>query len=156
MELGQISMELVQAPADAPLPETPPGLGAVHHVGITVTDLERSVQWYAEHLGMVQWMKETFPGGRTAGIMRPGTQIYLGLTQHDAGVDEAFAPHRTGLDHLTFAASTREELHAWRAHLMARGVKCSDVHEYAAPLPFALFTFNDPDGVALEIFHLAV
>jgi hypothetical protein len=51
----------------------PSGLVGLHHVGITVTDIERSLRWYREMLGMVQWGEEHFPGGRTALLMRPGT-----------------------------------------------------------------------------------
>ncbi|MBA0125321.1 VOC family protein [Haloechinothrix sp. YIM 98757] len=147
-------MEIVLTTPSTPNTETPDGLAALHHVGITVTDLERSVQWYSEMLGMVQWMEEKFPGGRSAGMMRPGTQVYLGLITHDQGEGESFAPHRTGLDHLSFSAATRDELRAWHAHLSDRGVPCSDVREYREPIPFALFTFTDPDGVALEVMHI--
>ncbi|GLF98770.1 VOC family protein [Streptomyces yaizuensis] len=148
-------MEFVLTPPTAPPAPTPDGLAALHHVGITVSDLERSVRWYEEKLGMVQWMKESFPGGRTAGMMRPGTGVHLGLTQHDSGTGEEFAPQRTGLDHLTFAAGSLDELHGWRGHLASLGVECSEVREYKEPIVFALFTFTDPDGVALEVMHIA-
>lgn len=149
-------MKMVLTEASSPPPETPVGLGAIHHVGITVSDLERSVRWYERSLGMVRWMNETFPGGRTAGLMRPGTMLYLGITQHDEHHGEVFTPYRTGLDHLTFAASTREELKEWHSHLLGAGVECSGLREYTEPLPFALFTFSDPDGVALEVMHIGV
>lgn len=147
-------MELILTSPTTSVTDTPPGLAALHHVGITVTDLERSVHWYGEVFGMVQWMKECFPGGRSAGLMRPGTNVFLGLMAHEGNAGEGFAPHRTGLDHLTFAATTRDELRGWHAHLISRGVDCSDVREYGEPMPFALFTFSDPDGVALEIIHV--
>jgi glyoxylase I family protein len=148
-----MDIELVPPPA-TPVPETPPGLPGLHHATITVTDVDRSVAWYSEMLGMVQWMKEEFPGGRAAGLMRPGTQVFLGLASHDGNEGEEFGAHRTGLDHLTFAATDREELRAWHTFLVAKGVECSDLRVYTEPLPFALFTFTDPDGVALEIFHV--
>ncbi|MER6910142.1 VOC family protein [Streptomyces sp. NPDC000594] len=148
-------MEFVLTPPTAPPAPTPEGLAALHHVGVTVSDLERSVRWYEEKLGMVQWMKERFDGGRTAGLMRPGTGVYLGLTQHESGTGEEFAPHRTGLDHLTFAAGSLEELESWRAHLVSLKVECSEVRVHQEPIAFALFTFSDPDGVALEVMHIA-
>ena len=52
-------------------PNSPPDLAALHHVGITVTDQVRSVAWYGEMLGMVQWGEERYPGGSTALMMRP-------------------------------------------------------------------------------------
>jgi glyoxylase I family protein len=145
-------MQLVQT---APPVVAAPPLASLHHVGITVTDLDRSVTWYGEMLGMVQWMEETYPGGRTAGLMRPGTHVHVGLDAHDRNDGEDFAPHRTGLDHLCFGVASRAELDDWRAHLTARGVACSEIRDYTEPIPFALFTFADPDGVALELMYLA-
>jgi glyoxylase I family protein len=145
-------MQLVQTAP--PVVATPP-LASLHHVGITVTDLDRSVTWYGEMLGMVQWMEETYPGGRTAGLMRPGTHVHVGLDAHDRNDGEDFSPHRTGLDHLCFGVASRAELDDWRAHLTARGVACSEIRDYTEPIPFSLFTFNDPDGVALELMYLA-
>lgn len=149
-------MEMFLTEVSAPPAETPAGLEAIHHVGITVSDLERSVRWYERSLGMVRWMNETFTGGRTAGLMRPGTSLYLGITQHDTSQGEVFAEQRTGLDHLTFAAGTRQELKEWHVHLREAGVDCSELREYTEPLPFALFTFSDPDGIALEVMHIGV
>jgi len=143
---------------DAPATEAaePPPLAALHHVGITVTDQERSIRWYREMLGMVQWGEERHPGGRTALLMRPGTHVHLGLDSHEANAGEAFAPHRTGLDHLSFMITTREELEAWHAHLTGRGVGCSEVRDVVIEsVPASLLTFTDPDGVALEMIYMA-
>ncbi|MFE1101889.1 VOC family protein [Nocardiopsis alba] len=147
-------MKMTLTGTDTAPPRSPAGLNAIHHVGISVSDLERSVGWYERALGMVRWMDETFEGGRTAGLMRPGTMLYLGITQHDECGDEDFSPRRRGLDHLTFAAGSREELKEWQSHLIDLGVECSALREYVEPIPFALFTFTDPDGVALEAMHI--
>jgi glyoxylase I family protein len=133
----------------------PPPLAALHHIGISVTDQERSVRWYREMLGMVQWGEERYPGGRTALLMRPGTHVHLGLDFHETNQGELFAPHRTGLDHLAFMITTRGELEAWHTHLSERGVECSDVRDVVIETVSAsLFTFVDPDGVALEMIHM--
>lgn len=68
----------------------------MHHVGITVTDVERSVAWYEEMLGMVQWMTETRDGGWTAGITRPGSDVFLGLDTRERNEGERFGPHARG------------------------------------------------------------
>src|SRR5690348_8538869 len=83
-----------------------PALGAIHHVGITVTDLARSVAWYRRVLGMVV-AEERYPGGRTVVLIRPGTAVDIGLDDHDANEGERFAPHRTGLDHVSLAVPSR-------------------------------------------------
>jgi glyoxylase I family protein len=131
-----------------------PSLAGLHHVGITVTDLERSVRWYEEMLGLVQVMEEVYPGGRVVVMVRPGTAIDIGLDSHERNEGEPFAPHRTGLDHLALGTTTRAELDAWYAYLTAKGVECGDIKDVTEPLAFSLFSFTDPDGVALEIFYM--
>lgn len=141
--------------ATAATPAVPiPALSGLHHVGITVTDLERSVRWYSDMLGLVQQMEHFYPGGRVVVMVRPGTAVDIGLDHHERNEGEPFAPHRTGLDHLAFATTTRAELDVWHAHLSAKGVECSEVQDITEPLPFSLFSFTDPDGVALEIFYM--
>ena len=133
-----------------------PALSTLHHVGITVTDLARSVTWYQEMLGMVVLMEERYPGGRTVVLMRPGTGVDIGLDEHDANEGEPFACHRTGLDHISLSVPTRAELDEWHAWLTSRGIPCSDVRDITEPFPFSLFSFTDPDGVALELIHAPV
>jgi len=134
----------------------PPELAALHHVGITVTDQARSVAWYGEMLGMVQWGEERYPGGSAALMMRPGTHVHLGLDAHEANEGERFGPHRTGLDHLAFMVVSREELDAWQTHLSTRGVECGAVQDVVIEgLSVSLLQFRDPDGVALEMIYMA-
>jgi glyoxylase I family protein len=140
--------------ADAVLTTTAmPTIAALHHVGITVTDLARSVAWYGEMLGMMPVMEERRPGGRTVVLMRPGTTVDIGFDEHEANQGEPFGCHRTGLDHLSLAVANRTELDAWHEWLTGRDVECSDVRDITEPVPFALFTFTDPDGVALELIY---
>ena len=61
--------------------------------------------------------------------MRPGTHLHLGLDVHEANESEPFAPHRTGMDHLCLAVTSRSALVDWHEHLTARGVDCSDVRD---------------------------
>lgn len=131
-----------------------PELTALHHVGITVTDLERSEQWYGEMLGMVRVMEHFYPGGRVVVLVRPGTAVDIGLDSHECNEGEPFAPHRTGLDHLALSAPSRAELDSWHTYLTAKGVECSDIKDITEPLAFSLFSFTDPDGIALEIFYM--
>lgn len=133
---------------------TAPAVTGIHHVGITVTDLDRSLAWYAEMLGMIQWGEERYPGGRTALIMRPDHSLHLGLDTHNRNAGERFQPHRTGLDHLSIGVRSRDELVRWHTHLTERGVECSEIKDVVEPAPFSLFTLADPDGVALELIAM--
>jgi glyoxylase I family protein len=83
--------------------------------------------------------------------MRLDHSLHIGLDTHDRNAGESFAPHRTGLDHVGLAATSRDELKQWHAHLSEKGVTCSDIKDVVLdPITGALFTFTDPDGVALE------
>ena len=118
------------------------------HAGLTVTDLERSVAWYADVLGFKELFRET-RGQRTAVIMgMPTTSLLLGLNHSADGTNDAFTPFRTGLDHLCFAVASREEVNAWATRLAEHGVAHSGVIEMKTS---PIVNFKDPDGIALAI-----
>lgn len=132
-----------------------PRLTGIHHVGITVTDIDRSLAWYREMLGMVKFADEQYPGGYAALVTRPGSQVHLGLGTHQRNDRERFAPYRTGMDHLALEVSSRDEPGTWHTYLTGKGVRCSEIKSLTEPFPFALFSFEDPDGTALELFTAA-
>jgi catechol 2,3-dioxygenase-like lactoylglutathione lyase family enzyme len=118
------------------------------HVGLTVTDLERSAAWYAGVLGFRELFREA-EGQRSAVIMgMPGTSLLLGLVHFSEGANDAFTPFRTGLDHLCFAVASREEVNAWASRLDEHGVSHSGVVEMKTS---PIVNFKDPDGIALAI-----
>jgi catechol 2,3-dioxygenase-like lactoylglutathione lyase family enzyme len=118
------------------------------HVGLTVTDLERSAAWYADVLGFKELFRDA-EGQRTAVIMgMPSTSLLLGLVHFADGANDAFTPLRTGLDHLCFAVTSREEVNAWATRLDEHGVVHSGVVEMKTS---PIVNFKDPDGIALAI-----
>jgi catechol 2,3-dioxygenase-like lactoylglutathione lyase family enzyme len=124
------------------------GITGFRHLGLTVTDLERSVRWYTEVLGFRELFRES-NSARSAAILRiPDTTVILGLVQFPRADSGAFAPERTGLDHACFAVANRTELDAWVARLDQHGVGHSGVHEMATG---PILNFKDPDGIALAI-----
>lgn len=118
------------------------------HIGLTVSDLERSAEWYARVLGFRELFREA-EGGRSAVIMgAPRTELILGLVHFADGPNDGFSPLRTGLDHLCLAVADRSDVEAWVARLDEHGVGNVGVEEMKTG---PIVHFKDPDGIALAI-----
>jgi len=120
----------------------------IQHVAITVSDLAASVAWYTRVLGVEPVIDEdTGPFHHTV-YMLGGT--LLGLHSFpDLVTTERFNERRPGLDHISFAVPTRNDLVEWEARLCELGVSTGgivDAH-YGSGL-----SFRDPDNIALELF----
>lgn len=66
-----------------------------------------------------------------------------------ADAADAFVSTR-GLGHVSFAVASRAEFHAAVNALQERGIEHGDVIELP-PFGIAILSFNDPDGVHLEL-----
>lgn len=123
-------------------------LVGLHHVALTVTDLERSLGWYVGVLGLEELFRETGDVRLASVLGFPNGGFAIGLVQH-ARTDGGFDPRTIGLDHVSFAVKFEEDLDDWVERLDAAGVEHSGV--LAVP-PGAILNFEDPDGIALSIF----
>lgn len=129
-----------------------PEFTGVSHIGLTVSDVERSKGWYSDVLGWQMLQEGTDENGiRFAFGFLPGP-VGLGLRQHPEGSGDAFSPERTGLDHVSFSVASRDDLDEWASHLAEKGATYSEIVE--APYGHVL-SFKDPDGIALEAFTMA-
>lgn len=122
--------------------------GVVHHVTITVTDVERSVAFYSEILG---FQKIADFGPRA--IMHNG-HVLVALTPPSDPVqaiaNDRFNENRVGLDHVSFAVESREELERAAEFLDAQGVERGEITDLA-PFGIYIMAFRDPDNVQLEL-----
>jgi glyoxylase I family protein len=76
----------------------------------------------------------------------------LDLIEHASNEGEQFQPGRTGLDHLSFATESPDELRDWASWLDACDVPHSGVRDVAGV--GGMINFADPDGIALEFLFV--
>ena len=138
-------------------------LGSVHHIRLTVTDVERSKAFYTEVLGF-QVAMDTLPAeddefygtlveNLQGGIVLMNAGTFIGLRPCDAARQadkDAFDPFRVGLDHMSFNVESRAVLEAAMRQLEERGIPHGGITELV-PFGIALLPFKDPDGIQLEI-----
>jgi glyoxylase I family protein len=120
------------------------------HLGFSVTDLDRSVEFYCDVLGAVL-VRAQYEGdspsfsGRMALVMLGSNG--LDLYEHAGNDAERFEPARTGLDHLALVAESFEHLQTWADWLDACEVPRSEIRDVGVG---AMFDFVDPDGIQIE------
>jgi glyoxylase I family protein len=132
--------------------------GEVHHLRLTVTDLERSREFYTSLLGFQVIVESPPPDDPAAGeafkilfggvVMARGNLI-MGLRPM-APQGDRFSPDRVGLDHLSFNVASRADLEQAAQLFDERGV----AHGEITALPsfgIDVLPFQDPDGVQLEL-----
>jgi len=130
-----------------------PDVSGIHHVSVTVTDIERSVPWYTELLGLTKLMEESHPDGTGYAVVlgKPDWSMCVGLHTHPTNERERFSESRTGLDHIGFMVSGRAELDAWDSKLTELGVDHSPVNDQGG---YAVLVFRDPDNIQLEFMSM--
>ena len=140
---------------DAVDTKAPPVTG-LHHIGLTVCDVERSEAWYQRVFGFERLFVETHNEGTGYTIVMniPGTHVHIGLDSHTTHQGERFGEDRTGLDHLAIGVERREDLDTWVEHLDALGIAHSKINEKTEPFPFATVIVRDPDNIQLELFWM--
>jgi glyoxylase I family protein len=131
----------------------------LHHIRLTVSDLERSRAFYEGILGF-QVVAQS-PGDPTDPAVRQDpAQLYGGVVYQTNGIlfglrpvadpGDSFDSERTGLDHLSFTVQDRQALDAAAVALEERGVPHGQVTELDG-FGLAILSFSDPDGVHLEL-----
>jgi catechol 2,3-dioxygenase-like lactoylglutathione lyase family enzyme len=126
-------------------------LSGFSHLSLTVTDLDRSTDWYRETLGFGVDSRVEGQTFRRNRLRHPDAGITLTLTAHEGGSGDPFDERRTGMDHVSFAVPTIDDLHAFKARFEENGVDHSEVKPIASGAG-GMITFRDPDNIQLELF----
>ncbi|MDP9068185.1 MAG: VOC family protein [Actinomycetota bacterium] len=125
------------------------GFPGISHVALTVTDLDRSREFYGRLLEADPIVDEDAGGFYHVVYALEGGTL-LGLHTHPTTNDQPrFSEFRSGLDHLAFGVSSRAELEKWVSRLDELGIDHGGIVD--APYGSGL-SFRDPDNIALELF----
>jgi catechol 2,3-dioxygenase-like lactoylglutathione lyase family enzyme len=132
--------------------------GDIHHLRLTVTDLERSREFYTDLLGFTVAVESPPPDDPAAaetfkilfgGVVMIRGNLLMGLRPMAPSGDR-FDPDRVGLDHLSFGVASRDDLDEAVRLLDAHGVAHGEITTLAS-FGIDVLPFEDPDGVQLEL-----
>lgn len=126
-----------------------PTISGGHHIALTVSDADRSAQWYSDLLGMQVVLQGDDDTVRFRVLAHPDSGWIIGVRQYSGKSDGPFDEFRTGLDHFAFGVTSRAELEAWAGELERRGVPFSPIAE--TPIG-TVIVFRDPDNIQLEFW----
>ena len=127
---------------------------SIAHVRLTVTDIERSRQFYESVFGWPVLLEIPENAGESArnqlsflygGVIYDLGGTLLGLRPVAA---DRFDEDRVGLDHIAFRLASKDELDSAAAHLDELAVAHEPVKDIG---PSYILEFRDPDNIALEL-----
>lgn len=120
------------------------------HIGLNVSDLTRSKQFYQQIFGFEATL-ESQESGKLFVFLSQGDRLVLTLWQQSGG---AFAKDRPGLHHLSFQVDSVERVREVETRVRGAGAKI--YHEGIVPHAEGAASggifFDDPDGIRLEVF----
>jgi catechol 2,3-dioxygenase-like lactoylglutathione lyase family enzyme len=132
--------------------------GDIHHLRLTVTDVERSRQFYTGLLGFqvaVESPPDDDPSSAEVfkvlfgGVVMVRGNLLMGLRPMAPSGDR-FDPDRVGLDHLSFGVASHDDLDQAARLLDEAGVRHGDITSLPS-FGIDVLPFEDPDGVQLEL-----
>ena len=122
--------------------------GAVHHLTLIVTDVQRSVEFYTALLGF-QLALEIGPRR----LLSNGSVI-VALAPPDpdqALPNDRFNENRVGLDHLSFSVARRADLETAVGLFDAQGVPHGEIKDLGPGMGLYVLALRDPDNIQLEL-----
>jgi len=130
----------------------------IHHLRLTVTDLQRSRDFYTRLLGFGVAAESPPPDDPSAdevfkilfgGVVLIRGNLLLGL-RPVAPAGDRFDPDRVGLDHLSFGVPSRDDLERAARLLDENGVTHGEITTLSS-FGIDVLPFEDPDCIQLEL-----
>ncbi len=127
---------------------------SIAHLRLTVTDIERSRQFYETVFG---WPVLLEVPDNADNATREQLGFLFGGVIYDLGsaliglrpvADDRFHEDRAGLDHLAFRVADKDELDSAAAYLDDIGIAHQPIKDIG---PAYILEFRDPDNIALEL-----
>jgi glyoxylase I family protein len=127
---------------------------SVAHVRLTVTDIERSRQFYES---VFDWPVLIEVPENADEATKSALSFLYGGVVYDLGgtliglrpvATDRFDEDRAGLDHIAFRMSSKDELETAATHLDDLGIQHEPIKDIG---PSYILEFRDPDNIALEL-----
>jgi lactoylglutathione lyase len=121
----------------------------IHHVGLPVSDLDLSVAWYREALGLTHESTAGVPGGVAYMVAPTGERLeLLAVDVQPSAWDDPIAALRAGVPHTAWTVEDLDAAHARAVEAGGRSVWTPrDTPEPGLRIAFVA----DPDGNLVEL-----
>jgi catechol 2,3-dioxygenase-like lactoylglutathione lyase family enzyme len=125
-----------------------PGIRGFGHVDFSVSNMERSAQWWDQVMGFKVITKRQRDDYRCWNVANADGFV-IGLVEHSECRGDRFDERAVGLDHFAMTVADRPTLEAWADHLDGLGIPHSGIQEENGG---PLLGFRDPDNIQLELW----
>lgn len=129
--------------------------GVVHHIDLTVSDLDASAPFYEALLGFLGYERVKKEPDIHVWDLLDGKRFLGGVALRSARSPRAHDRYSVGLHHLAFHAADRADVDRAHALMKERGFTILDTPteypKYGAGY-YAMFV-ADPDGLKIEVVH---
>jgi glyoxylase I family protein len=127
----------------------------LEHVGMTCSNIDQTMAFYCDLLGLKLALRKTSPGGEVIFLDTGAGMLEIACPVAHISRSRDVPPHEAGMRHITFAF---DDVDAMVARLAAAGIE-----PFEGPRP-AFFNevlkrvafVRDPDGVIVELIERAV
>lgn len=128
------------------------------HVRLTVTDIARSKAFYDQVFGWPTAVDASDKAGEP-GVTESQEDFYGGVVyQTPQGTlfglrpvgSDGFDSERTGLDHVSFAVASRDDLDSAASALSEAGIEHGEITDLT-DAGMAILSFQDPDDINVEL-----